>query len=122
MGRIATAKGAIGVEELGRIEVAEDEVAPIPIVFLHGVGSDKSVWRPQLDHFSRSRHAIAFDYPGYGTSDPADSEADHDDFAAAILAAMDALEIEPAPTSAACRWAGSSPSRCTMPRPIAAPR
>ena len=96
VGRIATAKGAIGIEERGRIEVAEDESAPIPIVFLHGVGSDKSVWRPQLDHFSRSRHAIAFDYPGYGTSDPADSEADHDDFAAAILAAMDALEVEKA--------------------------
>lgn len=94
MGRITTAKGAIGVEQLGRVEVAEDEVAPTPILFLHGVGSDKSVWRPQLDHFGRSRHAIAFDYPGYGESDPADSEADHDNFAGAILAAMDALEIE----------------------------
>jgi 3-oxoadipate enol-lactonase len=96
VGRINTARGAIGVEELGRVEVAEDsdEVAPTPIVFLHGVGSDKSVWRPQLDYFAVSRHAAAFDYPGYGDSDPADSEADHDGFAAAILAAMDALEIE----------------------------
>jgi len=96
MARLATARGAIGVEEFGRIVVAEaeDEVAPTPIVFLHGVGSDKSVWRPQLDHFAASRHAIAFDYPGYGESDPPDSEADHDDFAATILAAMDALEIE----------------------------
>lgn len=93
VGRIATAKGAIGVEELGKVELADDEAGPVPIVFLHGVGSDKSVWRRQLDHFGRSRHAIAFDYPGYGTSDPADSEADHDDFAAAILAAMDAMEI-----------------------------
>ena len=96
MGRIATAKGAIGVEQIGRVELAEDEVAPTPIIFLHGVGSDKSVWRPQLDHFGRSRHAIAFDYPGYGESDPADSEADHDNFAAAILTAMDALEISQA--------------------------
>jgi 3-oxoadipate enol-lactonase len=93
VGRIATAKGTIGVEELGRVEVAEDEVAPTPIVFLHGVGSDKSAWRPQLDYFAVSRHAVAFDYPGYGESDPGDSEADHDGFAAAILAAMDALEI-----------------------------
>jgi 3-oxoadipate enol-lactonase len=96
VGRIKTAKGAIGVEELGRVELAEDsdEIAPTPIVFLHGVGSDKSVWRPQLDYFAVSRHAIAFDYPGYGESDPADSEADHDAFAASILAAMDALEVE----------------------------
>jgi 3-oxoadipate enol-lactonase len=96
VGRIKTAKGAIGVEELGRVELAEDsdEVVPTPIVFLHGVGSDKSVWRPQLDHFAASRHAVAFDYPGYGDSDPADSEADHDDFAVSILSAMDALEVE----------------------------
>ena len=94
MARIATAKGAIGIEDSGRRVVAEDEVAPTPIIFLHGVGSDKSVWRPQIGHFSASRHAIAFDYPGYGESDPADSEADHDDFAAAILAAMDKLAIE----------------------------
>ena len=94
VGRIATAKGAIGVEQLGRVELAEDEVGRTPIIFLHGVGSDKSVWRPQIDFFSPSRHVIAFDYPGYGESDPADSEADHDDFAAAILTAMDALEVE----------------------------
>ena len=31
-----------------------------PIVFLHGVGSDKSVWRRQLDHFKAERCAIAF--------------------------------------------------------------
>jgi 3-oxoadipate enol-lactonase len=91
--RVSTSKGALGVDERGRIEVGEDEVPPTPIVFLHGVGSDKSVWRPQLEHFSASRHALAFDYPGYGTSDPADTEADHDEFAAAILAGMDALDV-----------------------------
>ena len=94
MGRIATAKGSIGIEDSGRRVVTEDEVAPTPIIFLHGVGSDKSVWRPQIEHFEQKRHAIAFDYPGYGESDPADSEADHDDFAAAILAAMDRHAIE----------------------------
>ena len=93
MGRIGTAKGAIGVDQLGRIELADDEVAPTPIVFLHGVGSDKSAWRGQLEHFAAARHAIAFDYPGYGESDPADSEADHDNFASAILSAMDTLEV-----------------------------
>ena len=94
MGRLATTKGAIGIEDSGSRVVAEDEIAPTPIIFLHGVGSDKSVWGPQIDHFGATGHAIAFDYPGYGESDPADSEADHDDFAAAILAAMDRLAIE----------------------------
>ena len=65
----------------------------VPIVFLHGVGSDKSVWRPQLAHFASQRRAVAFDYPGYGESDPAPEGTSRDDFAAAILAAMRALNI-----------------------------
>jgi 3-oxoadipate enol-lactonase len=65
-----------------------------PIVFLHGVGSDKSVWHPQLEHFGRARRAIAFDYPGYGDSDRADDGSSRDDYAEAILAAMHSLGVE----------------------------
>ena len=65
-----------------------------PIVFLHGVGSDKSVWQPQLDHFAPERRGVAFDYPGYGESEPAPEGASRDDFAAAILGAMRALGID----------------------------
>ena len=53
--------GKIGVIEAGGGERT-------PLVFLHGVGSDKSVWAPQLEHFGRSRRTVAFDYPGYGES------------------------------------------------------
>jgi 3-oxoadipate enol-lactonase len=56
------------------------------------VGSDKRVWRPQLQHFGRSRRAVAFDYPGYGESDSV-AAASRDDFAAAMLAAMEALGV-----------------------------
>ena len=87
MPRIDTSIGAIGYEEAG-------SGAATPIVFLHGVGSDKSVWRPQLDHFSATRRAVAFDYPGYGDSDPAPKRTSRDDYAAAILSAMDGLGIE----------------------------
>ena len=86
MASIATARGRIGYLECG-------SGGAIPIVFLHGVGSDKSVWWPQLRHFGKSRRAIAFDYPGYGESEFVD-HATRDDFAAAILAAMDALGVE----------------------------
>lgn len=85
MGSIATARGRIGYLEAGSGDAT-------PIIFLHGVGSDKSVWRPQLDHFGKSRRAVAFDYPGYGESDLVDG-ASRDDFAASILAAMNALGI-----------------------------
>jgi 3-oxoadipate enol-lactonase len=64
------------------------------IVFLHGVGSDKSVWRPQLDHFGRERRSVAFDYPGYGDSDPAPEGTTRDDYAAAILSAMAELGVD----------------------------
>jgi 3-oxoadipate enol-lactonase len=87
MGRVTIASGrTIGVDEAGSGD------AP-PIVFLHGVGSDQTVWAPQLAHFGRTRRAVAFDYPGYGESDPAEPGATRDDYAAAMLAAMDALGI-----------------------------
>ena len=86
MGQVQTARGRIGFDEFG-------SGGATPIVFLHGVGSDKSVWAPQLDHFSRARRAAAFDYPGYGESTYVDG-ATRDDFAASILAAMDALGID----------------------------
>ncbi|MFL6749646.1 MAG: alpha/beta fold hydrolase [Sphingomicrobium sp.] len=85
MGQVETARGRIGYLETGSGDGT-------PIIFLHGVGSDKGVWRPQLEHFGRSRRAIAFDYPGYGESERIDG-ATRDDFAAAILAAMDELGI-----------------------------
>jgi 3-oxoadipate enol-lactonase len=88
MPRVRTSLGySIGYTEAGSGE------AP-PIVFLHGVGSDKSVWRPQLAHFAAERRAIAFDYPGYGDSDPAPEGTTRDDYAEAIHSAMHALSVE----------------------------
>lgn len=84
MGRVQTARGRIGMIEQGR--------GGVPLLLLHGVGSDKSVWRPQLEHFGESRRTLAFDYPGYGDSDYLEG-ATRDDFASAVLAAMDALDV-----------------------------
>jgi len=87
MSRIETSLGfSIGYADAG---VGEKT----PIVFLHGVGSDKSVWHPQLDAFRHERRAIAFDYPGYGDSDPAPQGTTRDDYAAAILSAMRELGV-----------------------------
>ena len=86
MGAIATSRGFIGFDAQGQRE-------RLPILFLHGVGSDKSVWSPQLAVFGRARRAISLDYPGYGES-ALQPGAKRDDFALAILAAMDALEVK----------------------------
>jgi len=89
------AGGMAAVEtEFGRIGAAERGNGENAIVFLHGVGSDKSVWTPQLDHFGSRFRSVAFDYPGYGESGPAPDGTTRDDYAAAILAAMDSLAIE----------------------------
>lgn len=87
MGAIEIVGGAIGYLEHG--------AGGTPLVLLHGVGSDKSVWRPQLEHFGGKRRTIAFDYPGYGES-AFRAGADRNAFAHAILHAMDELEVEEA--------------------------
>ncbi len=85
VGVLQTANGAIGLLERG-------DGAALPILFLHGVGSDKSVWARQLAHFGASRRAIAIDYPGYGESDPL-PDPTRGDFARSALALLDALAI-----------------------------
>lgn len=85
MAVIQTPLGPVGYEEQGG-------GSAIPILFLHGVGSDKSVWQPQLDQFGASRRAIAMDYPGYGES-AFREDATRDDYARAALALLDALGV-----------------------------
>jgi 3-oxoadipate enol-lactonase len=86
MSVIETSVGRIGLSAAG-------DGPATPILFLHGVGSDKSAWHPQLDHFSTCRRAIAIDYPGYGESDHC-PDATRDDFARAALSTLDALGID----------------------------
>jgi 3-oxoadipate enol-lactonase len=88
MPRVQTSLGhSIGFDEAGGGDA-------LPIVFLHGVGSDKSVWHPQLAHFGARRRAIAFDYPGYGDSDPAPEGTTRDDYAEAIRSALQTVGVE----------------------------
>ena len=88
MGVLDISGGAIGVSM-----VAPDaECGRTPILFLHGVGSDRSVWQPQLDAFGRERRAIAIDYPGYGDSAPREGVG-RDGFARAALETLDTLGI-----------------------------
>jgi 3-oxoadipate enol-lactonase len=90
MARVRTNAGyEIGYAESGGSEKT-------PIVFLHGVGSDKSVWRPQLERFGEERRTLAFDYPGYGDSDPAPEGTTRDDYAAAIVSALAELGVSKA--------------------------
>ncbi|WP_260483275.1 alpha/beta fold hydrolase [Sphingomicrobium flavum] len=88
MNAIDTAAGRIGL-----LQARPQDPTGLPILFLHGVGSDKSVWRPQLDHFGQTRHALAADYPGYGDSAPVEATS-RDDYARAMIALLDAVAID----------------------------
>lgn len=85
MGALQTRLGRIGVEQRGE--------GGTPLLFLHGVGSDRTAWMPQLDRFGSERLTIAIDYPGYGDSGEI-ADATHDTFADAAFAVLDALEVE----------------------------
>jgi 3-oxoadipate enol-lactonase len=84
MARITSNDLQIGYDERGSGDA---------LVFLHGVGSDKSVWARQLAHFAPAWRAIALDYPGYGESDLPAHDLDRLSIASYIRGALDALGI-----------------------------
>ena len=47
-----------------------------PIVFLHGLAGNSRSWEPQFDHFAADHHVIAWDAPGYGSSDDFSADID----------------------------------------------
>ena len=66
----------------------------LPVIFVHGNGTNLTQWRAQLEHVRRSRRAIAFDLPGMGLSDPPkDGNVSVDRFADSIGAVADALHV-----------------------------
>ncbi len=84
--------------ELDGISVAYDDLGSgLPIVLVHGHPFNRSMWRPQAEHFSREGYrVITADLRGYGeTTTPARSEKTGlDVFAADIARLADHLGIE----------------------------
>ena len=70
----------------------------------------------------RSAARVAFDYPGYGDSDPAPEGTTRDDYAAAILSAMTALGIDRAHVCGLSLGGVVAIAHARMRRPTAAPR
>jgi pimeloyl-ACP methyl ester carboxylesterase len=54
----------------GRLRVSDGGQGGVPVVFVHGLGSDWTVWREQLAHFRKTRRAVAYDQRAHGESDP----------------------------------------------------
>jgi len=53
----------------GRIAIDDRGRGGVPVLFVHGNGSDKTHWEAQLDHLQSSHRAVALDLRGYGKSD-----------------------------------------------------
>lgn len=54
----------------GRPRIAVDHAGQGPLLlFLHGIGGNRTNWAQQLEHFGDRFHAVAWDLRGYGDSD-----------------------------------------------------
>src|SRR6185437_3455598 len=77
-----------------RVAYREEGRGP-PIVFLHGLGGNSASWQPQLSAFASSHRVVAWDMPGFGSSElRVDPSASTRDFSALALRFMEALGIE----------------------------
>lgn len=64
-----------------------------PIVLIHGVGLQGAIWRPQVAAFAADHDVIAVDMLGHGGSSLPPAHVSLADYADAILALLNALEI-----------------------------
>ena len=81
----------------GQPRIAYDEIgAGPPVVFLHGIGGNRTNWREQLHACAPDYRAIAWDARGYGLSDDYDGPLDFSQFADDMVRLLDHLEISKA--------------------------
>jgi len=82
---------------LGQPRLAYDHRGEGDIVlFLHGIGGNRTNWRDQLPVFAADYHAVAWDARGYGLSDDYDGPLDFGDFARDIVRLLDHLNAKTA--------------------------
>lgn len=80
--------------EAGRLSTIEAGTGD-PVLMLHGLGATKASFLPTLEALAPSHRAIGVDLPGFGDSDkPLWAAYDAPFFARAIVALLDALELE----------------------------
>jgi len=55
----------------GKLRVSDGGEGGVPVVLVHGLGSELETWRPVLDRLRGSRRAVAYDQRGHGQSEAA---------------------------------------------------
>lgn len=66
------------------------------MVFIHGVGLNHRVWKPQFEHFSKTHSVLAYDFLGHGLSPLPPAEVSLGDYTGQLLGLLDDLNIEQA--------------------------
>jgi pimeloyl-ACP methyl ester carboxylesterase len=67
-----------------------------PLVLVHGLGTNLSVWRLNIDELARGRRVVAFDLPGFGCSGKDDVPGTMAFFARIAAGVLDALDLDEA--------------------------
>ena len=79
----------------GSPRLAYDNMGTGPtVVFMHGIGGNRTNWHDQLPAFAGRFRAVAWDARGYGLSDDYDGPLDFGDFSADLLRLLDHLGAE----------------------------
>ena len=65
-----------------------------PLLFVHGLGSNLSLWESHLDAFAEDYRVLALDLPGFGLSGKSDVPGTMDFFAETIIGFLDARGID----------------------------
>lgn len=74
----------------GNPRIAVDEAGEGKLlVFMHGIGGNKSNWRDQVPAFGKQFRAVAWDARGYGGSDDYEGPLDFGDFSRDLLRVLD---------------------------------
>ena len=64
-----------------------------PIVFIHGVGLNQDIWKPQIDFF-KDYTTLTYDLLGHGKTPPNKSKINFNDFSNQLLSLINQLEFK----------------------------
>ncbi|HVN29444.1 MAG TPA: alpha/beta fold hydrolase [Candidatus Binataceae bacterium] len=78
----------------GSPRIAFDHIGSGPLVlFMHGIGGNRTNWHDQLPVFSEQFHAASWDARGYGASDDYEGSLDFADFSSDLLRVLDHFSV-----------------------------
>jgi 3-oxoadipate enol-lactonase len=78
----------------GALRIAIDHCGSGPLVlFMHGIGGNRTNWHDQLPVFAENFHAVAWDARGYGASDDYAGALDFADFSRDVNRVLDRFHV-----------------------------